>query len=107
MTIELPSALLDHDKHALIIGMTGSGKTVFSQWLVQNKAKSGHKVLYISAKLEAPDFYNKFSVSTDSVKEALKQLVNPDETHSISLTLPYMGGDILLDIFDKLEWMAK
>ena len=101
----LLDSIVETDKHSVIVGMTGSGKTVFSNWFVNQKASNNIPVIYISAKAESPDFYSKFALHTSDHIEALKALVNP-EIPPISLRIEYLDGTTLLQIFHSLEMLA-
>ena len=98
-------SIISTDKHSVIVGMTGSGKTIFSNWFVNQKDRNDVPVLYISAKAESPEFYENFGFHTDDIKQAIKALIDP-EIGSVGLQIEYMGGGHLLDIFDVLERFA-
>lgn len=101
----LLECITETDKHSVIVGMTGSGKTIFSNWFVKQKARCKIPVLYLSAKQESPDFYERFDLSTVDIKEALLSLVD-EEIGTIALRIEYMDGGSLLDIFNSIEQFA-
>ena len=63
----IPNLLTSFDKHGIIVGITGSGKSYFSSWFTASKKKIDTRVLYISAKAETDEFLENFDEITESV----------------------------------------
>lgn len=94
------------DSHAVIIGMTGSGKTVFSQFLSQQKARMDKRIMYVSAKRESPHFYDKFEYSFGGSPKELRYAITTlfkEEPSTISVELDYMDGMGLMDIITAIQ----
>ena len=97
----IPKLLTNFDKHGIIVGITGSGKSYFSSWFTASKRKINTRVLYISAKAETEEFLTAFDAVTDDVTEGLKIFTN--DVSSVFLQLDYMAQDELFIALEKVE----
>lgn len=99
--INLPESLVSFDKHATIVGITGSGKTYFAGWFVKNKSKLNINSLYITAKSETAEFVENFNFATDDLWEAIEFIVK--ENGSVYLELDYMAQEDLYKTLSLIE----
>ena len=97
----IPNLLTSFDKHGIIVGITGSGKSYFSSWFTASKKKIDTRVLYISAKAETDEFLENFDEITESVNYALKMFT--EDINSVFLQLDYMAQEDLFIALEKVE----
>lgn len=100
----VPNLLTSFDKHGVIVGITGSGKSYFSSWFAQSKKKVDTRVLYITAKAETKEFLDTFDVIAKDVTEALSEFT--DDVTSVFLQLDYMAQDDLFIALERVESYA-
>ena len=103
---ELLDILGNTDKHSVVIGMTGSGKSIFSQYISQKISSLNRRIIYVSAKAESQDFYDKFQFEFEGtqkgIKNAIKTLLSKNPA-PISLKLEYMDSMGLMDIIEAIS----
>ena len=100
----VPQLLTSFDKHGIIVGMTGSGKSYFSSWFSNSKNKIDTRVLYITAKSETEEFLQNFNTVVEDVTDALKVFTSGVE--SVFLKLDYMAQDDLFIALERVESYA-
>lgn len=100
----VPQLLTSFDKHGIIVGITGSGKSYFSSWFSNSKNKIDTRVLYITAKSETEEFLQNFNTVVEDVTDALKVFTSGVE--SVFLKLDYMAQDDLFIALERVESYA-